>query len=221
MLHFFLKGGPLMWPLLVTSLIALTTIFERAISEWREKRRRRPADLRSMMRELRKQNVPGALEIGADSPDFAAQCLAAGFKSPAGCFAMAYQQEAAQELERVSRGLPILDTVITIAPLLGLLGTVTGMIHAFGLMGASELEASTAITGGIAEALIATAFGLGIAITALVPFNWLNAKVEKIRNELQKIGAQAEILLLAAYEPEELSSDAKTATRYAAVPSRS
>jgi biopolymer transport protein ExbB len=100
------------------------------------------------------------------------------------------------ELKRFSRGLPVLDTVITLAPLLGLLGTVTGMIHSFGLLGHQELGTPTAITGGIAEALIATAFGLGIAITALLPFNYLNSRLEEARHEIEDATTQLEVLLL-------------------------
>src|SRR5207248_11791509 len=96
--------------------------------------------------------------------------------------ALLYAQ--AQELKRFRRGIPILDTVITLAPLLGLLGTVTGMMGSFSLIG-GELSAPGAITGGIAEALIATAFGLGIAITALIPFNVLNTRLEEARHEIE------------------------------------
>ena len=88
----------------------------------------------------------------------------------------------------------MLDTIITLAPLLGLFGTVTGMIHAFGLIG-GELDSPTAITGGVAEALIATAFGLGIAITALIPFNYLNARLEEARLEIQDAATHLELLI--------------------------
>jgi len=84
--------------------------------------------------------------------------------------------------------------VITLAPLLGLLGTVTGMMGSFSLIG-GELSAPGAITGGIAEALIATAFGLGIAITALIPFNYLNARTDEANHELESAGAQLELLV--------------------------
>jgi biopolymer transport protein ExbB len=87
-----------------------------------------------------------------------------------------------------------LDTIITLAPLLGLLGTVTGMINSFGMLGGAELGAPTAITGGIAEALIATAFGLLVAITALLPFNYLTALEEKARLALQDAASEVELL---------------------------
>ena len=104
------------------------------------------------------------------------------------------QVQAGEELERAARFLPVLDTIITLAPLLGLLGTVTGMMRSFSLIG-GELSAPGAITGGIAEALIATAFGLGIAITALIPFNFLNSRVEEARHELDAAAGRTELLL--------------------------
>jgi biopolymer transport protein ExbB/TolQ len=84
--------------------------------------------------------------------------------------------------------------VITLAPLLGLLGTVTGMMGSFSLIG-GELSAPGAITGGIAEALIATAFGLGIAITSLIPFNVLNARMEDARHEIESAAKELELLV--------------------------
>jgi biopolymer transport protein ExbB len=99
------------------------------------------------------------------------------------------------ELNRFHRGLTILDTAITLAPLLGLLGTVTGMIRSFDMLGGSELGAPSAITGGIAEALIATAYGLGIAITGLLPFNYLNSQEEEARLEMQDAASHIEIHL--------------------------
>ena len=69
------------------------------------------------------------------------------------------------------------------------------MIHAFGLLGDQELAGPQAITGGIAQALIATAFGLSIAITALIPFNYLNARLEEARHEIQDSASQMELQL--------------------------
>ncbi len=80
---------------------------------------------------------------------------------------------------QMRRGLPVLDTIITVAPLLGLLGTVTGMIKAFGVLNRPG-SGPLGITGGVAEALIATATGLGIAIVSLVGYNSLTARVRTL-----------------------------------------
>jgi biopolymer transport protein ExbB len=69
------------------------------------------------------------------------------------------------------------------------------MIRTFGLLGGAELDAPSAVTGGIAEALLATAFGLGIAITALIPFNFLNARLEQVRRDMESAANQLELHL--------------------------
>jgi biopolymer transport protein ExbB len=136
------------------------------------------------------------VQAGKGSTDFVARTLTYALLHRDTSVSQAILRQAALELKRFSRGLPVLDTVITLAPLLGLLGTVTGMITSFNLLGGSELSAPTAITGGIAQALIATAFGLGIAIAALVPFNYLNARQEEARHEIEDATAQLELLLV-------------------------
>jgi biopolymer transport protein ExbB len=94
---------------------------------------------------------------------------------------------AEDEIERMKRGLDILDTIITMAPLLGILGTVLGIIDSFDLLGNSGIENPKAVTGGIAQALITTAAGLTVALMTLVPFNYLVAKVKKETKEVNKI----------------------------------
>jgi biopolymer transport protein ExbB len=89
-----------------------------------------------------------------------------------------------------------LDTVITAAPMLGLLGTVTGMMRTFGALGGGNLAAAAGtITGGVAEALIATACGLLIAIMALLPFNYLNARTEQAKQDISDASYALEILI--------------------------
>lgn len=195
MLEIFAKGGPIMWPLLVTSVTALSVTIERAVFIWREQRHRRPAVVERILQAAEKGEIEAAVRMGADSPDFVARTLAAGLLHRQTSFSNALLRTANQELKRFSRGLATLDTIVTLAPLLGLLGTVTGMIRAFGLLGGGELEAPTVITGGIAEALIATAFGLGIAIVSLIPFNYLNARVEEARHEIEDASNHLEILI--------------------------
>lgn len=191
----FQKGGPIMWPLLLTSLIALTVVFERLIFIFREKRSRKSDIIENILTDVEQGNIQQAIKQGENCSDFVARTLVYGLKHREKSFSNALLQAANQELRRFSQGLTILDTTVTLAPLLGLLGTVTGMIHAFGLLGNKELEAPTVITGGIAEALIATACGLGIAILALIPFNYLNARLEEARHEIEDASTHLELLL--------------------------
>ncbi len=196
MLDFFLKGGPIMWPLLLTSVVALSVVIERLIFILRELDSRNPAIVAQILSHTENADMVKAIETGKNSEDFVARTLVYGLQHRNKSFSSALLQAAERELRQFSRGLPILDTIITLAPLLGLLGTVSGLIRSFGLLGAQELEAPAAITGGIAEALIATAFGLTIAIVALIPFNYLNARVDEARREIEDASTHLELLLM-------------------------
>jgi biopolymer transport protein ExbB len=196
MIEIFLKGGPVMWPLLLTSIVTLGVVIDRIWFIYQEQRSRQPQVVENILECLEAGLTDNAAEAGANSTDFVARTLTYALTHRDTSLSQAIFRVSSIELKRFSRGLPVLDTVITLAPLLGLLGTVTGMIHSFGLLGNSELSAPTAITGGIAEALIATAFGLGIAITALLPFNYLNARQEEARHELEDATTQLELLLV-------------------------
>jgi biopolymer transport protein ExbB len=195
MLELFQKGGPIMWPLLVISVVALTVVLERFIFIARERVRRQPGLVGDILAQVESGDLAAAVGIGDGSKDFIARALTYALKHREKSFSEAMLRAATWELKRFNRGLTILDTTITLAPLLGLLGTVTGMIRSFGMLGGAELGAPTAITGGIAEALIATAFGLGVAIMALLPFNYLNARQEEARLEMQDAASHLEIHL--------------------------
>jgi len=187
-----------MWPLLITSLVAVTVVFERVWFMLRERLHRRPTVVARIFAEAERGDLDTARVAGAGSQDFVARVLTYALEHRDVSYSNALLQAANLELQRFNRGISVLDTIVTLAPLEGLFGTVTGMIHAFGLLGASELGAPAAITGGIAEALIATAFGLLIAMVALIPFNYLNARLEQARLEIENASAQLEMLLLRA-----------------------
>lgn len=195
MLPIFLKGGPVMWPLLATSLVALTVIFERIIFVIRVGLSRRRDLVGQIFSSVETGRIEEAGALGEQSRDFVARTLGFALRHRDVSFSSALVQAAGTELQRFNRGIAVLDTIVTLAPLLGLFGTVTGMIHAFGLLGSSELGAPMEITGGIAEALIATAFGLLIAMTALLPFNYLNSRLEQARQDIESAGVYLEILL--------------------------
>lgn len=179
-----------MWPILLTSVIALTVVLERLFFIVREKARRQPEVVERILTAVERGDIDGAQRLGQGSRDFIARTV---------CYALSHEDKlnavsraAGRELQRYNRGLSLLDTAITVAPLLGLLGTVTGMIRSFSILGGAELGAPSAITGGIAEALIATAFGLGVAILALLPFNFLNSQLEQARHEVSDAASQLE-----------------------------
>ena len=192
---YFRKGGPIMWPLLLVSLLSVSVLLERLVFLGVEKKRRQPQVVEEIMGALEKGDVETAIRTGKASPDYVARCLTYALVHREKSLTDALSRSSAQELVRFTRGISLLDTIVTMAPLLGLLGTVTGMISAFGMLGGSELSAPSAITGGIAEALIATTFGLGIAVTTLIPLNFLHARCESARHEMEDATTNLELLV--------------------------
>jgi biopolymer transport protein ExbB len=199
-LSIFLKGGPIMVPILIVSLLVMATVIERVIFLIRYHRDRSPQTVREIFASVEHGRPDEAVKVGEKSSDPIAAAVTAALRERDTSYTSALLTASSRELKKFNRGLPLLDTAITIAPLLGLLGTVMGMIRSFGLI-AGELDAPAAITGGIAEALIATAFGLLVAIMALLPFNYLNARMEEARAELEEAGNRLEILLIRRSSP--------------------
>jgi len=92
--------------------------------------------------------------------------------------------------EKLAKNIWIVETTVTAAPLLGLLGTIIAMMRSFKLFGVENLVNVSGITGGVAEALVATAVGLGIAIIALFAFNYLSRKQDAIIDEMERLGTR-------------------------------
>jgi biopolymer transport protein ExbB len=202
LIGYFKKGGPIMYPLLIVSLLATTVIFERFLFLAGVRRNRNEEKVMQIFSQIELGNVDGAMRLGQGSKDFVARTLTYALVHREKSLSNALMRASGQELHRFTRGISILDTVITMAPLLGLLGTVTGMMGSFGMLGGAELSAPAQITGGIAEALIATAFGLGIAITSLVPLNFLHSKNDEARHEMEDAATHLELLMKPIQEAE-------------------
>ncbi len=124
-----------MWPILFTSLVALTVVSERLFFIIRERFKRQPRVVGEILAKVESGDFDGAVQVGARSEDFVAATLVYALENRDKSVSEALLRAANWELKRFNRGLAILDTVITLAPLLGLLGTVTGMIHSFSLLG--------------------------------------------------------------------------------------
>ena len=194
LVHIFIKGGPIMWPLLAASILAMIVVLERVFFLLNEQRKRNRRAVGKVFEAVKKGDIDGALAITRKSKDCVVTTLGYALEHRELSIENALAYAQARALKRFRRGVAVLDTIITLAPLLGLLGTVTGMMGSFAVIG-GELSSPGAITGGIAEALIATAFGLGIAILALLPFNYLNNKIEEIEGEIDTASAQLRLLM--------------------------
>ena len=195
MMELFVHGGPIMWPIILVSFIMITVVCERIIFIIRENGSREPEVVEKMLENAENGDVEGALQIGKKSKDFIARILVYVLSHKEHSISNAFMRASNQELNRFGQGMATLDTVITAAPLLGLLGTVTGMMKTFASLGSADISSSTgAITGGVGEALIATMCGLGIAIMGLLPFNYLTARTEEAKHEVADAANALELI---------------------------
>jgi len=199
------QGGPVMIPLAVCSVLAATVIIERYFAL-------RHADhgggrlLGTIRDAYRSGDGAEALVQCEQVGTPVANVLAAGLRGHLTGKPVAdmMEEQALVEQRNLSRWLIVLDTIVTLAPLLGLLGTVLGMIRAFGIISISGTSHPAGITGGVAEALIATATGLAIAIFCLIGYNWCRDKVRQVIEEIELRATQLENLLAEARESQEV-----------------
>ncbi|MCA1809796.1 MAG: MotA/TolQ/ExbB proton channel family protein [Kiritimatiellia bacterium] len=187
------RGGPLMWPLLSCSLVAVTVIAERTLF-WMRLLYRRDRTLIDRIFALSEAgDFETAQQAASDSRCVTARVLAAGLQHYRYGLRECLEAAADGEIEQMKRGLNVLDTIITLAPLLGILGTVAGIIQSFDLLGQAGMESPQAVTGGIGQALITTAAGLTVAIITLLPYNALVHRTEKFARQLEKICTHFEV----------------------------
>jgi biopolymer transport protein ExbB len=190
----FHKGGPIMWPILIVSIIGLTVVIERIFWWGGRWFRRDPKRIEKVFTAIENGDVTEASRLSRGSRDPVLRMMWNGLNHQHASLQGALQVAAGIEIKRAGRFLVVMDTLVTLAPLLGLLGTITGLIRSFSFLGNEEL-AVQAVTGGIAEALIATACGLGIAIFALIPFNFFTSRVSNLEFELQTAATNLEVML--------------------------
>ena len=190
----FIKGGYIMWPILIVSITAIAVVFERIFWWLFRWMRRDPKRIEKVFTAIENGDVAEASRLSRGSRDPVLRMLWNGLNHQHASLQGALQVAAGIEIKRAGRFLVVMDTLVTLAPLLGLLGTITGLMKSFSFLGNEEL-AVQAVTGGIAEALIATAAGLGIAIFALIPFNFFTSRVSNLEFELQTAATNLEVML--------------------------
>jgi biopolymer transport protein ExbB len=187
---FFAKGGVFMWPLLACSIVSLTTIILRTLA-LREKNVL-PLVIESEMERLVPGTSPERLaRIVHHDPSSLARIVRvalAHLRWPRSENVEAVQTRARYEMVRLERGLVVLEVIIGIAPLIGLIGTVSGLVHVFASLGLSAGAADAKrIALGISEALNCTVFGLGIAVPSLIGFVYFSKKVEVLSVEMESL----------------------------------
>jgi len=185
-------GGAMVYPLLVLAVLAAVVILDKAFVYWKYVRLPGSllalvetydfswADLERQLTGLNQQNYfQRFFRVVMDNRGKPVWWV----ESRAGDEAQLIEQS-------LSRGLWVLETIVTAAPLLGLLGTITGMMHAFNLIGNNGLVDPTGVTGGVAQALIATALGLFIAVIALFAFNFFSRRQSQMLDEMERLGTR-------------------------------
>jgi biopolymer transport protein ExbB len=197
LLDYFIKGGPVMWPLLLASIIGIAIIIERILAL-----RKAKINAAEFMTNLRNLLLNNKIEQAIEQCDKAKSPVASVIKSALLRYnkteediKTAIEVAAVYEVGRLERGLTILATIANIAPLLGFLGTVTGMIRSFGVLAKVGLGDPGAVAAGISEALITTAAGLIIAIPVQFAHNFFTAKISLIVRDMETLsGMLLEIL---------------------------
>jgi len=185
---YFIQGGIFMWPILLFSLIALAVIIERLIVFHRAK-----VNVNEFLTKVRKallvnRNVKEAIKVCEQYRGPVASVTKAGllrYGHDREDIEKTIENAALYELDRLERRLSILATTANVEPMLGFLGTVSGMIKSFGTLATSGLSNPGAVAAGISEALITTAAGLIIAIPAQIAFNYYTTTVTRFVRDIE------------------------------------
>jgi len=200
-LDLFEKGGPVMWPLLLCSVVSLALAIERLIATSRVQLAQNDELVEKLFDLVSAGKCNEAAELGKGSNDPAAAMIAEGLSHRDHGLSDVMQVAAEKQLDSMRTGLSVLDTVITMAPLLGILGTVTGIIKSFNLLQDVGLQDPRLATGGISEALITTAAGLVVALATLIPYNYLISRIRRISRRLEHTGTQLEVVFRRSTDP--------------------
>ena len=186
----FIKGGLIMWPILLCSVLGIAVVVERYIV-LRKAKINIPAFMVRLRGLLKKKDITGAVSYCLEEKSPVANIVRKGlkkYKLGHERVKEAIENAGTQEVAKLEKGLSVLATVSGVAPLLGFLGTVTGMISAFmrieDLAGAAN---PSDLAGGIWEALVTTAFGLMVGIPALAFYNYFLNKVKKLVADMESV----------------------------------
>ena len=188
------QGGPVMWPLLACSVIVLTVILERTLFWIGIERRRNRTLMDEILRLAQKRDWERIGKKISGSEDYVIRVLTVGILHREYDMAKAMEAEARHMVKKMSRFMTVLDTMITVAPLLGIFGTVLGIISSFKMLGTGGMADPKLVTGGIAQALITTAAGLAISIITVFPYNYFKSRIDHAIHIMEKYATSLEVV---------------------------
>jgi biopolymer transport protein ExbB len=193
----FIEGGWVMWPILATFFLALCAILDRTVWWLHFQKTLRSADQEKARVAVGTGEFSTAWNLSGNTTDPFLKNLREGMSHAHISMLAAMQLHATQIIEKSEARMWVISTLITLAPLLGLFGTVVGIMGSFSFVGDEQL-AATKVSGGIAEALIATAAGIGIAIICLLPYNFFRKRVAVLRGTFERWINHTELLVHSA-----------------------
>lgn len=203
--NLFVAGGVVMWPLLGFSVLAIALIIERIVF-WVKINKRQQRVIKEVLNLYRRENVVGAIDKLKQNADLPiARIFLAALQLEQATpeeFRLALESEAQAELPILKRFNTVFDTIIAISPLLGLLGTILGLIASFASLDIGDVGGSrtAGVTSGISEALVSTASGLIVAIFTLLFANTFRGLYLRQTALIQEYGGQIELLYRRSYE---------------------
>ena len=183
-----------MYLLLLCSLTAVTVVVERFIFWFKESRKRDEGLIQKIIKCVQNNDYSAAYLAGKDSDDFVVKMLISGITHREYSLSSSLELASGTEVKRMSQFLPAMNTIITLSPLLGIFGTVIGIIKSFEVLGSLGIANPQLVTGGIAEALITTASGLAIAMPTLLAYNYFLGKVDDAMAQMEEYGTSLEIV---------------------------
>jgi biopolymer transport protein ExbB len=195
----FIKGGWVMWPILASFFLALCVILDRVIWWLRFHATLKLASQDQAREAIGTGDFQTAWQLTSNTADPFLQNLGEGMTHAHTSMLAAMQLHATHLIEKSEARMWVMSTMITLAPLLGLFGTVVGIMGSFSFVGNEELGPAK-VSGGIAEALIATACGIAIAILCLLPYNFFRKRVSVLRGSLERWINHTELLVKSAKE---------------------
>jgi len=188
--QWFQQGGIVMWLLLLASFLTTIVTLERIYVWINYHLKQERFALNDCFASLNRHQKMHALQFCKKLDTPALNMLAHGISALPFSPHEKMQSYAEKQISVMSRGQSLLDTVITLAPMLGILGTVLGIIDSFHILSLQGVENPTAVVGGIAQALISTAMGLSVALLALLPYNLFRSCIQKLTLHLETVGSE-------------------------------